>query len=84
MSLFNLRDEKIKIEGGKVILTKVKEIRITDNDNIEELENKLKTELRNIIKNVKHLKERAEETKEILKEIKRQKEEAGSIKGPTS
>lgn len=68
----DIQDRKIKVEKGRVIVTEVKELMVTDSENINDLKEKLKAELGNIIRNVKRLKGRANEVKGLLMEIEEQ------------
>lgn len=65
----NLQGKKIEVKIGKVVITETKEIEIPDSKGIEELKRKLKTELGNIVRSVKSMKERADEIKGLLAKI---------------
>ncbi len=71
----NMQNKRVEIKKGKAVITETKEIELVDGEGIQELRRKLKTELGNIVRSVKSLKERAEEIKEILAKIEKQGKE---------
>lgn len=63
-------NQKIKLENGKLLITK--EVESLNNDeiaDIDQLKLELRMELSNIIRQVKGLKQRAVEIQNILKEL---------------
>ena len=76
----NMLNKKVEIQKGRAVITETKEIELADGEGIQELRRKLKTELGDIVRSVKSLKERADEIKKILVEIERQEKEK-PIKG---
>ena len=76
----NMLNKKAEIQKGRAVITETKEIELADGEGIQELRRKLKTELGDIVRSVKSLKERADEIKKILEEIERQEKEK-PIKG---
>jgi len=75
-------NKKVEIQKGRAVITETKEIELADGEGIQELRRKLKTELGDIVRSVKSLKERADEIKGILGEIEKQEKEAGPVKDP--
>lgn len=75
------KQEKITWDNkeNRVVITKQEYIDVAKGVNIDEVRQKLKNELRQIVQQVKLLKARAEEIKSTLDKL----EEAGSI-GPAS
>ena len=71
----NMLNKKVEIQKGRAVITETKEIELADGEGIQELRRKLKTELGDIVRSVKSLKERADEIKKILEEIERQEKE---------
>ena len=78
----NMLNKKVEIQKGRAVITETKEIELADGEGIQELRRKLKTELGDIVRSVKSLKERADEIKGILGEIEKQEKEAGSLTDP--
>ena len=78
----NMLNKKVEIQKGRAVITETKEIELADGEGIQELRRKLKTELGDIVRSVKSLKERADEIKGILGEIEKQEKEAGPVKDP--
>lgn len=79
----NMQNRKVEVQRDKVVITEAKEIGFRDDKGIEGLKRKLKTELGDIVRSVKSLKERAEEIKAILGEIESQTEkETEPVKSP--
>lgn len=70
----NMLNKKVEIQKGRAVITETKEIELADGEGIQELRRKLKTELGDIVRSVKSLKERADEIKGILGEIEKQTE----------
>ena len=64
-------NKKVEIQKGRAVITETKEIELADGEGIQELRRKLKTELGDIVRSVKSLKERADEIKGILGEIEK-------------
>jgi hypothetical protein len=71
----NMLNKKVEIQKGRAVITETKEIELADGEGIQELRRKLKTELGDIVRSVKLMKERAFEIKKILVEIERQEKE---------
>lgn len=71
----NMLNKKVEIQKGRAVITETKEIELADGEGIQELRRKLKTELGDIVRSVKSLKERADEIKEILTKIEGQEKE---------
>lgn len=67
----NMLNKKVEIQKGRAVITETKEIELADGEGIQELRRKLKTELGDIVRSVKSLKERADEIKGILGEIEK-------------
>lgn len=59
-------------EKKEIIITQEKRINTGDAANVKEVKQNLENELRNIIRQVKQLKARADEIKGILEEIEKQ------------
>ena len=70
----NMLNKKVEIQKGRAVITETKEIELADGEGIQELRRKLKTELGDIVRSVKSLKERADEIKGILGEIEKKTE----------
>ena len=67
----NMLNKKVEIQKGRAVITETKEIELADGEGIQEHRRKLKTELGDIVRSVKSLKERADEIKGILGEIEK-------------
>ena len=79
----SMQNKKVEIRERRAVITETREIEFADNEGVEDLRRKLKTELGNIVRSVKSLKERAEEIKATLGEIEKHIEKkAGPTKDP--
>ena len=60
---------RVNKADGKLTITEERQLDIKDVESVEDAKQKLKDELRDIIREVKRLKMRAEEIKEILADL---------------
>jgi len=78
----NLQSKKIELQKDRILITETKEIKFGNNENIQKLKQKFKTELYNIVLNIKELKKRAEEIRKILVDIEHMEKETEKEVGP--
>lgn len=70
----NVRTRKTELKDNKILITKTTEIRFDNKEEMQKFEQKLRTELVDIVRTVKALKSRAEEIKELLAGIEQNKQ----------
>lgn len=68
--------ESVEWDNDGIVITKRERIEMPDTDRINDARKKLRTELEEIVRQVKSLKARAEEVKDLLNKLE---EKAGSI-----